>query len=371
MVGTPGIRRIQPPLRVRAASPADGSTVSAAAAAPAAPVGPVAPSPPAEAPQPSTAAPPVAVAVASPADAMSAVAPPPAPVALDPQPAPAATPAPTSVAAAPVPERTPVPAPAPPVDVAAPPVDAAAPPVDAAAPPVSAPVVGTPRTQPSASPTAAGPPPRSAPTGVVHEEAAVTEPSRPPDAVARPVAAASRPLTAADARRSSAVEPTRAPTAPQVVHSHSNAAPVFGVFGGVAVLLAGLVAAFLALRRVTTAPVREPESTPAVSGLAALDSYIHFDALLLDDADLLREQHAPHRACLHDLRRRHPRPSSEAARRRDVLPHRRRRARDEGVPGRSGAGPHGAGVRRLDRAELARAGAAAERASGLLHQDER
>ena len=71
------------------------------------------------------------------------------------------------------------------------------------------------------------------------------------------------------------------------------------------------------------------------------------NALLPDDTDLLREQHAAHRACLHDLRGRHPRSASKAARRGDVLPHGRRRARDEGLSRRAGAGDGGAGVRRF------------------------
>src|SRR3954454_20295846 len=210
---------------------------------------------------------------------------------------------------APAPERPPAPPAAPPVSDAAPAVGAATPPVSVPARPVPAPAVRLQRSQPRASPTAAVPPPRTHRAGVVHEEPALTDRSRPPDTVASPVAAATRPLTAADARRSSAVAPTHAPTAPQLVRSSSSRATVLYVFGAAAVLVAGLVAAFLAARKLAAAPVREPEATPAGTGVAALDSYIHFDALLLDDADLLREQHAPHRACLHDLRRRHPSPS--------------------------------------------------------------
>ena len=57
---------------------------------------------------------------------------------------------------------------------------------------------------------------------------------------------------------------------------------------------------------------------------------INADALLPDDTDLLRELDAAHRACLHDERGGHPRAAPPPARRRDVLPHRRRRACDEG-----------------------------------------
>jgi hypothetical protein len=85
------------------------------------------------------------------------------------------------------------------------------------------------------------------------------------------------------------------------------------------------------------------------------------DALLRDHPDLLRELDAAHRSRLHDLRRRHPRPAPAAAGRRDVLPDRRRRARDEGVPRRGGARPRTAGVRRSDRRLVAGLADEAER----------
>src|SRR5262249_53934135 len=194
-------------------------------------------------------------------------------------------------------------------------------------------------------------------------------PSRPPDAHARPIpaGAVSRPLTAADARRAGAIAPKHLP-APSHARRDSTAVSALEIFGAATALVAGLVGLLLlAARGAASVRIREHADT----GLAAPDSYIHFDALLPDDADLLREQHASYRACLHDVRRRHPRPSSEAARRRDVLSDRRRRARDEGVSSRAGAGPHGAGVRRLDRAGLARPRPAAQRPPRLLHQDER
>ena len=58
------------------------------------------------------------------------------------------------------------------------------------------------------------------------------------------------------------------------------------------------------------------------------------DALLCDHTDLLRERQAAHWPRVHHDRGRHPRAASSAARRRDLLPHRRRRARDEGLAGR-------------------------------------
>jgi hypothetical protein len=373
-------RQAPVPAPPAAASPADATPVPATAAAPAAPVVAAAPAAPVVAaapaapvvaaapaapvvaaaplpadPPPAAAAPPLAVAMPPAADSAPAVAPTPAPVALDPQPAPAPAPAAAALAPAPVAAPSRAPAPAPPVSAHAgqPPQPRAAPSPAAVAPPRSA--------------LAAVAPPRSALAAVVRETPLVAEPSRPPDALARPLAAATRPLSVSDARRSPADAPKRAPAPPRVSRPHPSIAHGFEFFGVVAALLAGLAGVLLAARRAAAAPAREP----AVTGLAAQDSYIHFDALLLDDPDLLREQHASHRACLHDLRRRHPRPPSEAARRRDLLPHRRRRARDEGVQGRAGAGPHGAGVRRLDRTDLARPGATVERAPRLLHQDER
>ena len=65
------------------------------------------------------------------------------------------------------------------------------------------------------------------------------------------------------------------------------------------------------------------------------------------------------------------RPAPPAARRRDVLPHRHRRARVEGLPRRRGAGPRPAGVRRRDRRGLARAARARRRRARLLHPHDR
>ena len=65
--------------------------------------------------------------------------------------------------------------------------------------------------------------------------------------------------------------------------------------------------------------------------------------LLRDDAHLLRQRRAPHRARLHDGHRRRAGPLAPAAGRRRVLPHRHRRARAQGAAGRRGqrASPRG------------------------------
>ena len=67
----------------------------------------------------------------------------------------------------------------------------------------------------------------------------------------------------------------------------------------------------------------KPAETPLVSWTGAL--------LLPDDADLLRELDAPHRARVHDDDRGHPRPLQPPERRRHVLPDGRRRACDQGL----------------------------------------
>ena len=93
--------------------------------------------------------------------------------------------------------------------------------------------------------------------------------------------------------------------------------------------------------------------------------------LLRDNADLLRELEAAYRPRVHDDRGRHPDAPSPAAGRGDVLPHGRRRARDEGLARRRGAGAARTGVRRPDRRGVARSAAAPECGDELLHPDER
>ena len=97
---------------------------------------------------------------------------------------------------------------------------------------------------------------------------------------------------------------------------------------------------------------RHRSAQAGAAGAASVES-IGDGALLPDDADLLRELDAAHRARVHDDRGGHPRAQSAPAWRRHVLPDRRRRARVEGGAGRGGAGPVAAGVRRPDRGRLA------------------
>jgi hypothetical protein len=79
------------------------------------------------------------------------------------------------------------------------------------------------------------------------------------------------------------------------------------------------------------------------------------DALLCDDADLLRELDTAYRPCVHDDRSGHPVAPPQAARCRDVLPDGRRRARVERLPRRAGTGARPHRVRRSDRGRLERA----------------
>jgi hypothetical protein len=93
------------------------------------------------------------------------------------------------------------------------------------------------------------------------------------------------------------------------------------------------------------APEVLPEPLPIIDG----------SALLRDDPDLLRERRAASRARVHDDRGGHPHASPQAARCRDVLPDRRRRARVEGLSRRRAAGHRPDGVRRSHRRRLERA----------------
>src|SRR5438477_425761 len=82
---------------------------------------------------------------------------------------------------------------------------------------------------------------------------------------------------------------------------------------------------------------------------------IDSDALLPDDTDLLRERDASHRARVHDDCRGRAGSSPPAAGGRDLLPHRHRRARIQGLPRRGGTGARRQDVRRPHRRRLARA----------------
>ena len=133
----------------------------------------------------------------------------------------------------------------------------------------------------------------------VHDHPAAHEPERPSLLQPRPSAVrATRPTPAA---------PTSAPS-----RSFPAVSPV-GFLLALPFVLA--VAALTAGRR---------RGVPIIAS----------DALLRDHADLLRQRQTAHRARVHDDRGRHSRAAPSAARRRDLLSHRRRRARDEGLAGR-------------------------------------
>ena len=290
----------------------------------------------------------------------------PAAPAPDPQPAAPAAPAPAAAAPAPVIDSPVAPVVPPPVAPAAAPVPAAEPVAAALPPPL--PVAPPPVAEHVPAPVQAAPIP--APSPVLQMPASqpalpVThDPSRPPDAVERVVAVASRPMRPAmpEAPPRMSMRPAlpRPVTSPVAVPEESHASarahrpPMLELL---AALLATLAAVLAVLSR------RAGSVRPA--------RMMDHSALLLDNTDLLREQHAAHRPCLHDLRGRHPRSASKAARGRNLLPHGRRRARDEGLSRRPGARDVAAGLRRLDRRELARPRAAPERPPGLLHPHER
>src|SRR3954469_2493362 len=79
------------------------------------------------------------------------------------------------------------------------------------------------------------------------------------------------------------------------------------------------------------------------------------EQLLHHDPDLLRQLDAAHRPRVHHDRGRHPHAPSQTARRGDVLPHRDRRARLQGVQGRRGTGARREDLRRPDRRVMERA----------------
>ncbi|TML33957.1 MAG: M23 family metallopeptidase [Actinobacteria bacterium] len=84
-------------------------------------------------------------------------------------------------------------------------------------------------------------------------------------------------------------------------------------------------------------------------GLLKAVRIIDSDALLPDDTDLLRERDASHRARVHDDCRGRAGSSPPTAGGRDLLPHRHRRARIQGLPRRGGAGARRQDVRRPHR----------------------
>ena len=93
--------------------------------------------------------------------------------------------------------------------------------------------------------------------------------------------------------------------------------------------------------------------------------------LLRDDADLLRERRAAHRARVHDGRRRRARPLAPPARRRRRLPHRHRRARPQDPAGRRGAGRRARRSGPTDAASVPRRVEAARHHQRRLHPHHR
>jgi hypothetical protein len=283
-------------------------------------------------------------------------APPPAP---DPAPAsPPADPAPAAAAVDP-PPADPAPAPADPAP--APPAAELAPaPAPAAAPAPSEPAPSPVPAVPAAEPTPAvpvaepapAPVPASTPADVPAPAAAQTLhaslPARPTQTmvtpftlrVAKPNAAAVQPapelradvlvraLRRAVHRRPRAMRPREvrppqaAPAVPHRVRAEPPHTSLHRSPGIATRFLVLAVAAFGAIGAcVAVAAWVLRRRAPTMVG----------HAVLRDDAHLLRQRPPAHRSRLHDDRGGHPRAPSPAARRRDVLPHRRRRARDEGL----------------------------------------
>ncbi len=135
---------------------------------------------------------------------------------------------------------------------------------------------------------------------------------------------------------------------------------------GIAAGLALVLVLGLLLRR-----RRRQEPGPGVSAAPDLPPMINRDAVLRDDAHLLRERRAAHRPRVYDHRGRHRRPAPQAARGRDVLPDRDRRTRHEGAASCRGRGCVTTGVRRPHLGRVARALRPGGRGTGLLHQDVR
>ncbi len=307
-------------------------------------------------PPPPSPAPPPAVELVPPPPVHAAPAPPPSPAAPEPQPAEA--PAPPSADTPPEPVE--------PVTVlestAEAPEDAAAVPVAvhvAVAQPLAAPSSRAGRHRVLPEPPASEPRAEriapALPAPLVHAEtieagqkrasARSYERSQPPTSV-RPGATAPGDVVA----RREAPTVTRATTPAHEVDERA-------VWPFAAVLIGGLLAAGAIAVRCARVRGGRPRAAPTLSP----------HAVLPDDTDLLRELDAAPRARVHDDRRRHSRSSPPPARPRRLLAHGRGRARDEGLSGRPGGGPRGAGIRRPHRRGVARAARGYRRRAGLLH----
>ncbi len=299
-----------------------------------------------------------------------------------------------------------VPAPAPePAPVAAPDPAVAAPAPPAPVQPVAAPV----HAEPAASAPAIEPAlvaeaqPARAPTPRAAASPKTAAGAEPAEASPRPVVRA-RTVTGASERRPEPRTPTPAPgpVAAATVEADvprtpalRRAAPAAPARAAVQLRAFDRVpppaavvrdpvrpAAIQARNRSTSADERISGSLLLLAGLAVAAAIaaqvarkaapiIEGDELLPDNTHLLRQLDAAHRPRVHDDRGRHPRPPSQAAGGGDVFPDRRRRARRQGGPCRGGGGAHAAGVRRPDRAGLARARPERQRRARLLHPDDR
>jgi hypothetical protein len=253
----------------------------------------------------------------------------PAPVdsvpAADPVPAPAPAPAPTVDAPPPVADAVPAaldPTPAPRVPVAEPFAVSPAKPV----------VVRAAKRLPSVASSAslarrtAVPPPMgatqpgplaSAPVPVrVHHEVVVSRIVHAPTPVRRPSSHPSRRTPARPHRaRPAEHDLTLGARTLAAVRGHARHGGQWSWAWSVLAAFAALCTAGALARRARRRPV------PTMDG----------HALLRHDPDLLRQRPPAHRSRLLDDRGRHPRAPSSPARRGDLLPHGRRRARDEGV----------------------------------------
>src|SRR4051812_38687413 len=141
-----------------------------------------------------------------------------------------------------------------------------------------------------------------------------------------------------------------------------NAAPPWRSLVAAATASTAVVAALLAGVAAFAARRRRWKPAPIIVG----------DAVLHHDTDLLRELDPAHRARVHDDRGRHPGASPAAAWQGDLLPHRRRRARDEGVAELGGERGERAGIGPPAAPGPARGrGAAGNRARPLPHDGRR
>src|SRR3954451_321840 len=180
--------------------------------------------------------------------------------------------------------------------------------------------------------------------------------TRPPRAVARELRrsarARQRPIPSEVVRPSASGGARRLDLVPTAAAAMLHAKPVPSredptVFEALAAALG--VALGLALLLATGGAPRRSRRPAARKAVRIIES----DALLPDDTDLLRERGAAHRQRVHDHRRGRPRPAPPAARRRDLLPDRHRRARLQGLPRGGGTGRRSQDVRRRHRRELA------------------